>query len=186
MFKELMSFFLWIISLAISSVISVRIALWCQRKARVVCYLGQAAQFRLKDTEIATHSLVIVNKGKIPAKNLQIAHMQLPDFNVNPPGIVWEKRKLDNGLMIIEFPNFVPGQQVTIAYLYPQQILRDIHGEIKHADGAVKVIDVLPTQILSKPFLIMIWGLLGIGSLTILYGCYYLFWFIRDWVILNI
>ncbi len=140
MLKELISFFLWIVTLAISSVISVMIALWCQRKARVVCYLGQAGQFRVKDTEIATHSLVIVNKGKIPAKNLQIAHMQLPDFNVNPSGIVWEQKKLDNSLIVIEFPNFVPGQQVTISYLYPPQIWRDIHGEIKHADGAVKAI----------------------------------------------
>lgn len=165
MLKEFISFLLWIVSLVVSSFTSVMIALWCQRKARVVCYLGQAGQFRFKDTEIATHSLVIVNKGKIPAKNLQIAHMQLPDFNVNPPGIVWKQRKLDNGLMIIEFPNFVPGQQVTISYLYLPQIWRDIHGEIKHGDGAVKAINVLPTQIWSKSFQVGIWGLLGIGSL---------------------
>jgi len=68
MLKKLMSFLVLIVSLAISSIVSVRIGLWCQRKAKVICYLGQAGQFRLKDTEIATHSLVIVNKGKISAR----------------------------------------------------------------------------------------------------------------------
>lgn len=41
---------------------------------------------------MATHSLVIINKEKVPAKNLQVAHINLPEFNVNPQGVVWEEK----------------------------------------------------------------------------------------------
>ncbi|MES2274167.1 MAG: hypothetical protein V4487_08235 [Chlamydiota bacterium] len=180
MLKDLMTFFGWILSLAISNFISVKIALWSQRRARVVCYLGQVGQFRVKDTEIATHSLVIVNKGKVSAKNLQVAHMTLYDFNVNPPGIVWEQRNLDNGLKVIEFPNFVRGQ-VTISYLYPPESWRNIHGEIKHDDGAVKPINVFPTQVWPKPLLASVWVLLLVGALTTLNIVYHLFLKARDY-----
>lgn len=78
------------------------------------------------------------------------------------------RKKLKNDIVVIEFPNFVSGQQVTISYLYPPEMWQHIHGEIKHDDGIVNLINVLPTEVWPKSIQLCVWFLLIVGGATTL------------------
>lgn len=120
-----------------------------ERKPRLIAYFAHASAFRVAGAtpaQIHTHSIVIRNIGKRPAVDTHISHYVLPkDFTIFPD-IEYEVRNLPGGGADIVFSTLVPGQQLTISYLYfPPLLYNQIHSGIRHKDGFATEVTVLPT-----------------------------------------
>lgn len=128
-----------------------------ESRPRLITYLGHVSAHRLRNddgtqSDVYTHSVVIRNSGHKPATNVRLAHTYLPNFNVFPE-IEHRVEKLPGGGREIVLPSLVPGEQVTISYLYfPPIMWSQINGQIKSDEGLAKVLHVLPTQQYPKWF----------------------------------
>ncbi len=92
------------------------------------------------------HSVVIRNVGRKPATNITLAHTTLPEnFNIYPL-TSHSINTFPTGGPEIVIPRLVPGEQVTVSYLYfPPLTYAQINAGIKHSEGFAKALDVLPT-----------------------------------------
>jgi hypothetical protein len=64
----------------------------------------------------------------------------------------------------------VPGQQVTVAYLYfPPLLYHQINLLVSSDEGMARVISVLPTPQFSRSRLAVLWILVFVGAVTSLY-----------------
>jgi hypothetical protein len=92
-----------------------------------------------------------------------------PDHSVFPdvqPTIV----DLQGGGKEILFPVLVPGEQITIQYLYfPPLQWQQINTHTKSDEGYAKILTVLPTPQPSRPVRYAAWGLLFVGVVAVLY-----------------
>lgn len=125
-----------------------------ERKPSVSYYIGYVSAFRLKSgirRDIYTHSIVVVNNGKKKAKGVRIGHSILPqDFNIYPRKEYKVKKLPDNGKDII-ISSLVPGEQITISYLYFPPVTWDqVNTSVMYDDGFGKKISVLQTRQLPK------------------------------------
>lgn len=141
---------------------------WFQRKARIIAFTTPPGHIRMKDGGvISCHNLILRNDGKKEAKNLQVIHVNLPDFQVLP-AIKYSREQLQDGTAII-FPTLVPGEQITICYIYPGEFFGQIHGVIKHEEGQADYINVLLTKQYSKATLWVLRVLIIFGIISVLY-----------------
>jgi hypothetical protein len=178
MIHELPIFLKWLISVAIVSFIGAIITRWVQYKPKVVCYMGQAAQFQIPSqdqnakTNIMTHNLVLQNIGGKAATSVKLAHRFLPQITIN--GFVeYTQETLSDGTGLLIFPRLIPGEQVTVSYLYASGLVMDtIPFSLKHDDGFVKIINVLPMKVYPKIVNYSLLALIYIGALTILFFGY--------------
>jgi hypothetical protein len=119
--------------------------------------------------EVRTHSVVLVNNGRRPAKNVRIGHNLLPDFSI-APGIQYSVNDLPGGQKEILFPVLIPKKQITIAYAYTAPVLwADVNTHFDHEDGAVKILNVLPTVQSPKWLRMSVWPPAGIGAIACVY-----------------
>ncbi len=142
----------WLASIIVATLIGALIDRWMQAQPKVICFIGHSAFFKVKAQKIdpfdfATHSLILRNSGRCVAKEVQIIHGILPDNFEVSPGIDWGIRNLEDGARAIIFPTLLPGEQATISYMYPPIIQSKIHTGVRHQDGLVKVIQVLPVRV---------------------------------------
>ena len=123
---------------------------------------------------VHTHSIVVRNSGKITAHNVRIGHHSLPDFQIHPQLIHTVTRQPDNSGEIL-IPTLVPGEQVTIGYLYfPPQTFQQINTYCKSDEIAAKVLNVTPMVPISTMQRYLILGLVFVGSSSLLYWFLYL------------
>lgn len=146
-----------------------------ERRPVIVSFFGHASSFSINSNDIApitinTHTVVIRNVGKRSAKNLRVSHATLPNVNVFPQ-IPYHVENLPDGAIDLVFPTVVPGQQVTISYLYFAPLLvTGINIGIKHDDGFGKAISViLQRQYPSWLIRLAGWSAI-IGAVTVMYG----------------
>jgi hypothetical protein len=72
------------------------------------------------------------------------------------------------------FPTLVPGDQVTISYLYfPPITWGQINGTTKSDEGLAKIIHVLPTQQYSPWIIRLLFLLTCVGAVSIIYFVIY-------------
>ena len=146
-----------------------------ERRPVIVSFFGHASSFSIKSDEgnvlgVNTHTVVIRNVGKRSAVNLRMTHAILPNINVFPQ-IPYHSESLPGGAVDLVFPTIVPGQQITVSYLYLAPLLvTGVNMGIKHDDGFGKVISV----ILQRQFPLWLlrvtkWSAI-IGAVTVLYG----------------
>lgn len=149
---------------------------WLERKPKLVSYLWHASAFQIRtpgkpDMKVHTHGIVIRNTGKKPATNIRVSHLTLPINYQVFPDVKHQVEELPNGGRDIVFPILVPGEQVSISYLYyPPLLWSQVHAGIKSDDGFAQELTVLPTPQLKGW---QLWGLrmlIIIGSLTVLYA----------------
>ena len=153
-----------------------------ERHPRLLVYFGHIGAFPQPEITTHTHSIVLTNAGRSAATDIRISHHHLPRFNIWPPetihnftGIPGEGRPGD-----IVLPRMVPGETITISYLYFPPLTADrIHGSIRHADGFAKPINVLPTRQFSRPVQYALLVLLVVGGVTAAH------WVVRaaEWII---
>ena len=144
-----------------------------ERKPRIIYYLGQVSTFRLSTPQqfvLFTHSIVVVNNGKKSAKGVRIGHNVLPDnFNIYP-SVNYEIETLPSGEKDIKIPTMVPGEQITISYLYfPPLTLDRINSSIKHDDGFAKRLYVLPTPQFPKWMIRILQFFVWLGVIAFIY-----------------
>lgn len=112
---------------------------------------------------------MVRNSGKLAAKNVRLDHKILPDYKIIP-NVKHEISDIPDGGKEILFPILVPNEQITITYLYfPPLTYADVNTQIKSDEGLAKIINVLPTQSLTKLQRWIAYLLLFIGCSTTIY-----------------
>jgi len=144
-----------------------------ERRPKLITYYGHTSAFRLRtpeQTEVFTHSIVIRNAGRRSATNVAVGHNFFPrDYQIFP-ATAHEIRKVPDSADEIFIPVLVPGEQITISYLYwPPVTYAQVNTYVKSDDGLAKVLRVIPTPQAPKWLLASVWALVTVGGITILY-----------------
>lgn len=114
---------------------------------------------------VHTHALVIRNTGAKSATNLRVGHHRLPPFSIAPP-----VKYTTNGTEIL-IPNLVPGEALTLTYVYGPDLTWDqVHAYTKTDEMLVQHLRVQPQPMPSKSVLIFVGILMFTGAATIVYG----------------
>src|SRR6476660_9528033 len=151
------------------------LARFMQRRPKLLSYLAHSAATAVQPPEgpavnVNTHSIVIRNGGRLAAHNVRIGHYALPNFSVFP-SIQYEVHDLPSGGKEIHFPVLVPGEQVTIAYLYfPPLFWHQVHSYTKSDEGFARVFNVLPSPPPPPWLRRLLVALVIVGSATIVYA----------------
>jgi hypothetical protein len=141
-----------VIALIAATISAAVIGAWAQHsfegRARLLSYFSHVSSFTLRpptgpQVTINTHSVVLRNNGRSPATNVRLHHALLPDYNVWP-AIVHRVEELPDRTRDIVIPTLVPGEEVSISYLYPPPItFQQINAGVKCDQGIANQISVL-------------------------------------------
>lgn len=148
---------------------------YLERRPRLIRYLAHTAAVEITQPDsdpyvVHTHAIVVRNAGKKPAKNVRLGHQTLPNFTVYP-SIDYEMVNLPDGSIELLFPRLVPGEQLSVTYLYFQPVVwKDINTYTKSDDGFAEIIYMLPTPQSPVWLVRASWILMFIGLAAISYG----------------
>jgi hypothetical protein len=151
-----------------------------ERRVKLITYLGHTSVFTVQPDPqttnyIHTHAIVIRNAGGLPAHNLRIGHHVLPNFYIFPSVSHTVEEIPKNGKDIV-IPVLVPGEQITVSYLYgPPLIWNQINSQTKCDEGFAKAINVLPTTQYSRAVGVLAFFLWIMGIVAIVYIVIWLF-----------
>jgi len=121
---------------------------------------------------IHTHSVVLRNAGRRSATNVRLRHNVLPDFNIWP-NLAYTVEDLPGGSREILIPRLVPGEEITISYLYfPPLTVAQIHAGIKCDQGFAQAIPVLLQRQYPRWFNFTAAVLMLVGLIAVLYLAY--------------
>jgi len=143
-------------------------------RPRVVTYLIHATGVVInppagQPIQVNTHSIVVHNTGRKPARNLRLGHFSLPAFSVYPP-TTYTVSDLPGGGKEILFPTLVPKEQFTISYLYlPPLLWSQIHSYQKSDEGIARVLSMFPSPRPARWARVLDWALNIIGAMTVVY-----------------
>lgn len=146
---------------------------WFTRRPKLIVWLGHSSAFNLRTQppmNIHTHAIVVRNTGRQTANQVRIGHNVLPDNYQLFPGVPHTIERTEDGIAEIVIPRLVPGEQITVSYLYvPPLLWSEIHAYTKSDEGFAKALNVLPTPQLPKWLIILIWSLVFVGVVSVLY-----------------
>jgi hypothetical protein len=167
----------------ITAVVGFILKAYFEAKPKLVTYLVHASAIPLHDenkTDVNTHSIVVRNAGKKTANNVRIGHNILPRSFQLYPQLTHEIITGPNDSAEILIPTLVPGEQVSISYLYfPPVVWGQVHSYCKSDEVNAKYLNVAPSPQLSKMQLAAIWSLIFIGASTVVYWGFLQIW---NWV----
>jgi hypothetical protein len=145
---------------------------WAGKRPRLISYLGHVSSFTLTDplqTQVYTHAIVVGNTGRAAANNVRIGHHYLPNVQVYPR-ISYSTHETPGGGAEIVIDKLIPGEQITVSYLYFPPVTWDrINAYTKSDEGFAKILQVIPTPQLSRWALWAIRALLFVGVTSLLY-----------------
>ncbi len=163
-------------------IIALFVGVWINRRfesrAVLTSYFGHVAVFRTTPPSgtpifIHTHAVVLRNVGRRSATNVRLRHNVLPDF------IIWPEPQhsianLPSGGREIVIPTLVPGQQITVSYLYfPPLTVDQINTGIQSDEGFARQIPVLLQRVYPKWFNLMATALMLVGLISLVYIAFY-------------
>jgi hypothetical protein len=141
-------------------------------KPKLISYIGHVSTFTLQGEQAArvfAHSVVLRNTGRVAAENVRVGHYVLPNYQLQPP-IAFDIIKAPTGESEIHIAKLVPGEQVTISYLYFPPLTWDRVNAYTNSDaGPAKVLSVIPTPQPPRSLRLIMWALVLVGALTIFY-----------------
>lgn len=146
-----------------------------ERRPKLISYLGHASAVSIKPPagesfSVHTHSIVVRNGGRKHAANVRLGHAFLPNFSVYPT-VDYEVRDLPAGGKEILFPKLVPGEQVTVTYLYyAPDFWANVNTYTKSDDGFAKIVHVLPTPQAPTWLRRVLSTLIVVGAATMVYA----------------
>lgn len=162
-------------------IVTLFLGVWVNRKFEnrpiLISYFSHVSAFRYLPTGgqpmgIHTHSVVLRNAGHVSATSVRIHHNNLPDFNIWP-SVVHNVEMLQDGTRDIVIPSMVPGEQITISYLYfPPITVDQVNAGIKSDQGFAQQIPVLLQRQVAGWVRIVIAILMIAGLVAILYALY--------------
>lgn len=172
----------WNVAATIAAPIIALIAgIWLNRRfekrPKLISYFGHVSSFNYTPSQgqpvrIHTHSVVLRNAGARSSTNVRLHHSFLPDFQIWPTLKYWVE-DLPNGARDIVIPTLVPGEQVTVSYLYFPPLTADgINAGVKHDEGFAQQIPVLLQRQYPAWFSRLAAGLMLAGAVFILYAVF--------------
>lgn len=147
---------------------------WFDRKPALISYFGHVGAFQTtppngQPIQVHTHAVVVRNAGRLGTTNVRLHHAILPDFTIWP-GVEHHVQTLPDGSRDIVIPVLVPGEQITVSYLYfPPVTVDRVNAGIKSDHGFAQQIPVL-LQRQYPPWVTRLSAALGlIGIVAVLY-----------------
>jgi hypothetical protein len=163
----------------LTAIVGLIVKRYFEDRPKLITYLIHASAIPLgdeKNTNVNTHSVVVRNAGKKTAHNVRIGHNFLPAFQIYPQLSHEVVRGAGNSAEII-IPTLVPGEQISISYLYfPPDLWSQVHSYCKSDEMTAKYINVIPAAQLNKFQLSLTWMLLFVGATTLVYWFIYWLW----------
>lgn len=147
---------------------------WFEKRPNLVSYYGHVSAFKYTlpngtQTDIYTHSVILRNAGRKAASNVRLSHYTLPDFNIFP-AVSHSVVPLVGTNKDIVLPTMVPGEQLTISYLYfPPLTYAGVNAGIKCDEGFARQIPVLVQRQYPTWFNVTVGVLMLTGIVTALY-----------------
>jgi hypothetical protein len=121
---------------------------------------------------VHTHSVVLRNTGRQSATNVRLHHANLPDFNIWPV-VVHEVETLPDGSRDIVIPTLVPGEEITVSYLYfPPLVVGQVNAGVKYDQGFANQITVLLQRQYPRWFNRTVIALFLVGVVAVCYLSY--------------
>jgi hypothetical protein len=146
-----------------------------ERRPRLITYYSHVSTHRLNlpgqpQGTIHTHSVVIRNTGRAPAKNVRVPH-NMPMAHVAVwPSLFYTTTQLPGGGEELVFDLVVPKQEITISYLYlPPLQAGQINTQIRSDDGLSKFVPMNLTPALKGLRKYLIFSLFFLGIFAALY-----------------
>ncbi len=172
----------WMVVATIAApIITLFVGVWVDRRFEnrptLISYFGNVAAFTHTteaglQIQIHTHTVVLRNAGRRSATNVRLHHATLPDFNIWPQ-VVYHVEELADRSKDIVIPTLVPGEQITLSYLYfPPITVVQVNAGIKCDQGFAKQIPVLLQRQYPRWISILAAMLMLIGIISILYLAY--------------
>lgn len=135
-----------------SPIIALVVGVWVNRQFEsrpvLISYVSHVSTFLYTPPggipfHVNAHSVVLRNTGRKSATNIRLHHAILPEFNIWPT-IVHNIEPLQDGSKDIVIPTLIPGEEITVSYLYfPPVVAGQINAGIKCDQGFAKQITVL-------------------------------------------
>ena len=164
-----------------SPVIALFVGVWVNRlfesRPALISYFGHVSAFRHtplggQPLQVHTHSVDLRNAGRKSATNVRLHHTILPDFNIWP-SVIYNIDTLPDGSQDIVIPSLVPGEEITVSYLYfPPVIAAQVNAGVKCDQGIANQITVLLQRQFPHWFNRTVIALLLVGIVTVLYIVY--------------
>lgn len=145
------------------------------KRPRLITFYGHVSAFSIKTQAgpfaIYTHDVVVANQGRRTANNVRLGHQVLPENYALNPVVEFDARAIAGGLGAeIVIPKMVPGEAVTVTYVYFPPLTYDkVNTYVKSDEGAAKRIEVITQKRFSKWVTIPMLVLTLIGVITVLY-----------------
>ncbi|MCX5864930.1 MAG: hypothetical protein NTW42_07635 [Deltaproteobacteria bacterium] len=162
-------------------VIALFIGAWVNQRFEsrpvLISYFSHVSAFRHtpaggEPLHINTHSVVLRNAGRQSATNVRLHHAYLPDFNIFPV-VVHNVEVLPDGSKDIVIPVLVPGEEITVSYLYfPPLVAGQVNAGIKCDRGFANQITVLLQRQYPRWFNRTVIALFLVGVVTVCYLIY--------------
>jgi len=154
-----------------------------EKRVKLIAYFIHASTTEIKHPQnppitINSHSIVVLNAGKLPANNVRIVHNILPNFSIHP-STNYVTSDLPDKTKEIIIAKLLPGEQVTISYLYfPPLFYNQIHNRIKSDEVLAKEINVIPSPQYPKWLINLLKFLIFVGVASLLYSIWALVSFV--------
>jgi len=162
-------------------IIALFVGIWVNRRFEsrpiLISYFGHVAAFLHtppggQPINVHTHSVVLRNAGRRPATNVRLHHQVLPDFNIWPV-LVHHVDTLPDGSRDIVIPTLIPGETITISYLYfPPVTVAQVNAGIKCDQGFAQAIAVLLQRQYPRWFNRLAAFLMLLGLISLVYLLY--------------
>lgn len=146
---------------------------WFERRPKLVGFLQHATAVPLPNTNppiaINTHSVVLRNNGRAPAKNVRLGHSVLPAYSI-APNIDHSVVDIQGGGREIRIPLLVHSRQVVISYVYQSPLLwNQINTHLESDEGPVQVIHTLPMVPPTRVQIRILTAFVAVGAATVAY-----------------
>ena len=151
----------------------------------LLTHWGHVSSFKLQKEDgttgtVNTHSVVIRNAGRRAATNVRLSHTFLPNFNIWP-AVEYDVTSIPNSGNDIVVPTLVPGESLTISYLYfPPVTYADVNAGVKYDEGFATPIPVLLQRQYPTWYTIILGVLIILGMAALAYSLFELGAFIVE------
>lgn len=144
-----------------------------ERRPILISYFGHVSAFRVEQPGgpllVNTHAVVLRNAGRRSATNIRLRHNILPNF-VIWPALQHHVEELPGDGREIVIPILVPGEEVTVSYLYFAPVtVAQINSGIRSDEGFARQIPVLLARQYPKWLSWAVATLVLIGLVAIIY-----------------
>ncbi len=162
-------------------IVALLVGVWVNRRFAsrpvLISYFGHVAAFVHTPSggqpiNVHTHSVVLRNAGRRAATNVRLHHHVLPDFNIWPV-LVNHVETLSDGSRDIVIPTLIPGETITVSYLYfPPDTVAQVNAGIKCDQGFAQAIAVLLQRQYPRWFNRLAAFLMLVGLISLVYLLY--------------